>query len=82
MITLWTEPNDPLAYAPGLEVHHPIMSTLKAHGVQLERERYSSSLSSIETMATVPSTSPLLISIMSTVYPYYSLLRKITPRGV
>ena len=35
-ITLGTEPNAPLAYAPGLELHHPIMSTLGAHGVQLE----------------------------------------------
>ena len=35
-IILGTEPNAPLAYAPGLELHHPIMSTLGAHGVQLE----------------------------------------------
>ena len=27
-LTLGTEPNAPLAYAPGLEHHHPIMSTL------------------------------------------------------
>ena len=26
--TLWTEPNDLLVYAPGLEHHYPIMSTL------------------------------------------------------
>ena len=38
-ITLRTEPNSPLAYAPVLELHRPIMSTLGAHGGQLERER-------------------------------------------
>ena len=34
-ITLGTEHNASLAYAPGLEPHHPIMSTLGAHGGQL-----------------------------------------------
>ena len=29
--TLGTDPNLPLAYAPGLELHHPIMSKLGAH---------------------------------------------------
>ena len=38
-ITLGTEPNDPRAYAPVLELHHPIMSTIGVHGGQLERER-------------------------------------------
>ena len=33
------EPNAPLAYAPGTELHRPIMSTIGGHGVQLERER-------------------------------------------
>ena len=32
--TLGTEPNDPLVYAPGLELHHPIMSKLGEHGGQ------------------------------------------------
>ena len=31
-LTLGTEPDDPLAYAPGLEHHHPIMSTLGETG--------------------------------------------------
>ena len=31
------DPNDPLAYAPGLEIHHPTMSMLGGHGGQLER---------------------------------------------
>ena len=35
-----TEPNDPLAYAPGSEHHRPTMSNLGGHGGQLERERY------------------------------------------
>ena len=38
-LTLGTEPNAPLAYAPGLEHHHPIMSTLGDPGGRLERER-------------------------------------------
>ena len=38
-ITLGTEHNDHLAYDTGLELHHPIMSTLGAHKGQLERER-------------------------------------------
>ena len=38
-ITLGTEPNAPLSYAPGLELHHLIMSTLGEHGGKLERER-------------------------------------------
>ena len=28
---LGTEPNAPLAYAPGLELHYPIISTLGGH---------------------------------------------------
>ena len=38
-VTLGTEPNDPLAYDPGLEIHHLIMSNLGGGGGQLERER-------------------------------------------
>ena len=38
-ITLETEPNAILAYAPGLKTNHPIMSTLGAHRVQLDRDR-------------------------------------------
>ena len=38
-ITLGTEPNDPLTYDPGLEPHHPVMSTLGAHECQLEIKR-------------------------------------------
>ena len=38
-LTLGMEPNDPLAYAPGLELHHPIISTLGDTGGRLERER-------------------------------------------
>ena len=36
-ITLGMEPNDPLDYAPVLELYHPIMSTLVDPGFQLER---------------------------------------------
>ena len=36
-VTLGTDPNDPLSYAPGLEHHYPIMSTLGETRVQLER---------------------------------------------
>ena len=38
-VTLGTEPNSPLAFALGLEYHHPIMSTLGDPGGRLERER-------------------------------------------
>ena len=38
-ITLGTNHNASLAYVPGLELHHQTISTLGAHGVQLERER-------------------------------------------
>ena len=38
-IILVMEPNAPLAYAPVLELHHPIMSTHVGHGRRLERER-------------------------------------------
>ena len=38
-ITLGTDHNDPFAYAPRLEIHHPIMSILGAHRGQLGRER-------------------------------------------
>ena len=40
-LTLGTEPNVPLAYAPGLEHHHPIMITLGDPGGRLERKRES-----------------------------------------
>ena len=33
--TLGTEPNDSLAYAPGLEIQHPIMSKLGDPGCRL-----------------------------------------------
>ena len=36
-VTLGTDPNDPLSYAPGLEHHYPIMSTLGETRGQLER---------------------------------------------
>ena len=39
-ITLGTDHNDPLSYAPGLELHHHIMSTLGVHIGQLEMYRY------------------------------------------
>ena len=35
---LGTKKNDPLSYAPGLEHHHLLMSTLGETGGQLERE--------------------------------------------
>ena len=38
-VILRMEPNHPLAYTPGLELHHPIMSTLRDPGGRLERER-------------------------------------------
>ena len=38
-LTLGTEPNALLAYAPGLEHHHPIMSTIGNPGVRLLTER-------------------------------------------
>ena len=34
------EPNAPLAYAPGTELHWPIMSTLGGHGDRLEINIY------------------------------------------
>ena len=37
--TIWTEPNDPLAYVTGSEHHHPTISKILGHGGQLERER-------------------------------------------
>ena len=37
-LTLGMEPNDPLTYAPGLELHHPITSKLGNPGGRLERE--------------------------------------------
>ena len=39
-ITLGMDPNAPLAYAPGLELHHPIMSNLGGHRGQLYIEIY------------------------------------------
>ena len=38
-LTLGIEHNYPLAYAPGLEHHHPIMITLGETGGRLDRER-------------------------------------------
>ena len=38
-VILGKEPNSPLDYAPGLELHHQIMSTFGWNGVRLERER-------------------------------------------
>ena len=38
-ITLGTDHNAPLVYAPELELQHPIISTIGAHGGQLEIER-------------------------------------------
>ena len=38
-VILVMDPNVPLDYAPGLELHHPIMSTLGGHVCRLERER-------------------------------------------
>ena len=38
-VTLGTEPNDPLAYALVLELHHPTMSKLGDTGGRLERDR-------------------------------------------
>ena len=38
-ITLGTDPNAPLAYDMGLELHHPILSTSGAHRGQLVRWR-------------------------------------------
>ena len=35
-VILRTETNTPLAYAPLLEIHHPIMSNLGGHGGRLE----------------------------------------------
>ena len=40
--TLGTDTNSPLAYAPILGHHHPIMSTLGEPGGQLERNRDTS----------------------------------------
>ena len=34
-VTLGTDPNAPLAYSMGLEIHHPIMSMLRDPGVRL-----------------------------------------------
>ena len=36
-VTLGTDPNAPLAYAPALELHHPIISKLLYPRVQLDR---------------------------------------------
>ena len=38
-LTLGTEPYEPLAHDPGLEIHFPIMSNLGDSGDQFERER-------------------------------------------
>ena len=37
-LILGTEPNDLFAYAPRLELHHPIMSMLGGHRGRVERE--------------------------------------------
>ena len=47
-ITLGTEPNTPLAFALGLEYHHPIMSTLGDPRGRLERDRERESERKIE----------------------------------
>ena len=39
-ISLRTKPNATFDYALGLEIHHPIISTIGAHRNQLERKRY------------------------------------------
>ena len=41
-IILGEELNTPLAYAPGLELHPPIMNTLGKHGCRLYRDIYIS----------------------------------------
>ena len=38
-LILGTEPNTSLVYDPGLELHHPIMSTLDGHGGRIYIER-------------------------------------------
>ena len=38
-VILGTEPNVPLAYVPGLQLRHPIISMLGGYGCQLEIER-------------------------------------------
>ena len=38
-VTLGTDPNDPLEYDLGLELHQPIMSTLGEPGKRLETDR-------------------------------------------
>ena len=35
-LTLVTDTSAPLAYAPGLELHHPIMSEIEGHGGRLD----------------------------------------------
>ena len=40
IITLETEPNDPLAYAPGTKLHRPIMSMLGVNGGRLDTYIY------------------------------------------
>ena len=35
-VILWTDPNEPPASAPGLELHHPLMSMLGGNGVLLD----------------------------------------------
>ena len=34
-VTLGTDPNAPLDYDPGLELHYPIKNNLRGHGCQL-----------------------------------------------
>ena len=43
-VILGTEPNDPLTYAPGSELHHPIVSMLGGNRRRLEIDRYFSVL--------------------------------------
>ena len=55
-ITLGTEPNDPLAYAPVLQHNHPAISTLVDPRDGLERERYTTLINTRE-MNPIPSCS-------------------------
>ena len=45
---LGTDPNAPLAYDPGLELHQIIMSILEGNRGQLDRDRNTSSVSIVD----------------------------------
>ena len=47
-INLGTEPNDPLAYALVLELHHPIITKVGEHKFRLERNRERALQSELE----------------------------------